>query len=219
MSVRFCVYKELPYFNIDVNYEFGDEILVIEGPSGSGKTTILNCISGIVKPDKGIIKIGDRIVYKSSEGINIETSDRNIGYVFQNYALFPNMNVKKNVFYGLKNKYKHMGKLEKQELEDYAHQVMDNLGVSHLMDKYPTNISGGEKQRVAFARALVTKPSLLLLDEPFSALDQGTKVKVYDEFAKVKEIFKIPTILITHNHLESELFADKLITLKKGLIE
>ena len=101
---------------------------------------------------------------------------------------------------------------------DYADYTMETLGISHLADKRPTHISGGEKQRVALARAMVTKPSLMLLDEPFSALDENTKEKIYEEFMAFKDTLRIPTVLITHNHRETELFADKNITLKEGRI-
>ena len=104
------------------------------------------------------------------------------------------------------------------KLLEYAGYTMDTLGISHLADKNATAISGGEKQRVALARAMVTKPSLLLLDEPFSALDENTKSKIYEEFMDFKESLKIPTILITHNHKETELFADKNITLREGKV-
>ena len=138
--------------------------------------------------------------------------------MFQNYALFPNMTVKQNVLYGLKNKKEYRRRESRKELLEYAAYMMETLGISHLADKSAASISGGEKQRVALARAMVTKPALLLLDEPFSALDENTKCRVYDEFMGFKETLGIPTILITHNHRETELFADKNITLMEGKV-
>ena len=120
--------------------------------------------------------------------------------------------------YGLKNKAEYKDKPLRSELLDFADHTMEILGISHLANKKATAISGGEKQRTALARAMVTKPSLLLLDEPFSALDVNTKERIYEEFSAFKEMLKIPTILITHNHRETELFADKHITLEKGRI-
>ena len=137
---------------------------------------------------------------------------------YQNYALFPHMTVRENVLYGLKNKREYRSRESRRELLEYAEHTMEILGIAHLSEKNSTAISGGEKQRTALARAMVTKPSLLLLDEPFSALDQDTKEKIYEEFGSFKETLKIPTILITHNHRETELFADKHITLKEGRI-
>ncbi|MGN0704774.1 MAG: ATP-binding cassette domain-containing protein, partial [Lentihominibacter sp.] len=133
-------------------------------------------------------------------------------------ALFPNMTVRNNVLYGLKSRRNFRHRQEWKEMLDYAENTMETLGIAHLADKRPTHISGGEKQRVALARAMVTKPSLMLLDEPFSALDENTKEKIYDEFMSFKDMLRIPTVLITHNHREAELFADKIITLKQGRI-
>ena len=141
-----------------------------------------------------------------------------IGYLFQSYALFPNMTVRQNVLYGLKNKKEYRKKASRKEMLEYADYMMETLGISHLANKNSSAISGGEKQRTALARAMVTNPSLLLLDEPFSALYENTKSRIYEEFNEFKETLKIPTILITHNHRETELFADKNITLKEGRI-
>lgn len=218
MGISFDLYKQLDHFALDVSFSMGDEFLVIEGPSGAGKTTILNCLSGIVVPDAGLITLGDDTLFKSGD-INIPVEKRNISYLFQNYALFPHMTVRNNVLYGLKNKTEYKNKALRKDLLDFADHTMEILGISHLAEKNATAISGGEKQRTALARAMVTKPSLLLLDEPFSALDENTKEKIYEEFAAFKETLKIPTILITHNHREAELFADKHITLEKGRIK
>lgn len=218
MSISFKLLKKLNYFSLDVDFSMGNELLVIEGFSGAGKTTILNCLAGIVTPDEGKITIDERVLFSHTDKVNVPAEKRNIGYLFQNYALFPNMTVRENILYGLKNKKEYRKKATKKELLEYADYMMETLGISHLAKKNSTAISGGEKQRVALARAMVTKPSLLLLDEPFSALDENTKGKIYDEFMDFKESLKIPTILITHNHRETQLFADKNIMLKEGRI-
>lgn len=218
MSIAFKLNKKLNYFDLDVEFSMGNELLVIEGASGAGKTTILNCLADIVTPDEGKITIDDRVLFSHTDKVNIPAEKRNIGYLFQNYALFPNMTVKQNVLYGLKNKREYRKKATRKELLEYADHMMETLGIAHLAPKNSTAISGGEKQRVALARAMVTKPSLLLLDEPFSALDENTKGKIYEEFRAFKDSLKIPTILITHNHREAELFADRNITLKEGRI-
>lgn len=225
MGLSFKIIKQLDHFTLDVEYKIDNEFLVIEGPSGAGKTTILNCLSGIVSPNAGRITLGENTLFEKAQeakatkpSINIPAEKRNISYLFQNYALFPHMTVRNNVIYGLKNKAEYKNKTKRAELIEFADYTMEILGISHLAEKNSTAISGGEKQRTALARAMVTKPSLLLLDEPFSALDENTKEKVYEEFAAFKETLKIPTILITHNHKETELFADKHITLKEGRI-
>lgn len=214
----FRIKKKLDYFSVDVEYEFDKGLLVIQGESGAGKTTILNCISGLSIPEEGRISIGEQVVYDSAAGTNITARQRNIGYLLQNYALFPNMTVYQNIIYGIKNKVEYKDKYKKEALLQYADYIMETFGIAHLKKKHPAQISGGEKQRVALSRAIVTKPSLLLLDEPFSALDQQTKEIIYQEFSSFKKNFQIPTILITHNEMESERFADRRILIKEGHI-
>ena len=230
MGLSFKIIKALDHFTLDVEYSLDNELLVIEGPSGAGKTTILNCISGIVTADTGNITLEERILFNNdllkgcdgkpsgSSFVNIPIEKRRIGYLFQNYALFPHMTVKENILYGLKNTSEYKGKAKRSELLSFADHMMESLGIMHLAGKNAQAISGGEKQRTALARAMVTKPELLLLDEPFSALDENTKERIYEEFAAFKETLNIPTILITHDHRETELFADKHITLKEGRI-
>lgn len=225
MGISFDLYKQLDHFDLDIEFSMDDEFLVIEGPSGAGKTTVLNCLSGIVSPDAGRILLGENTLFEKAReskavkpSVNIPVEKRNISYLFQNYALFPHMTVRNNIIYGLKNKAEYKNKATRKELLEYADHTMEILGIAHLANKNAQNISGGEKQRTALARAMVTKPSLLLLDEPFSALDENTKEKIYEEFNEFKSTLKIPAILITHNHRETELFADKHIRLEKGKV-
>ena len=218
MNTYFNITKKLDHFSINIEYEFEKGVLVIQGESGAGKTTILNCISGLQTPESGSIVLGDTHVFDKSKGINIPTRMRNVGYLFQNYALFPNMTVQQNIVYGIKNRIEYKDKEKRQELLSYSEYIMKTFGIEHLRKKYPGNISGGEKQRVALSRAIVTKQKLLLLDEPFSALDQETKNIVYEEFATFKKNFQIPIILITHDVRESELFGDQRIFIKDGKI-
>ena len=218
MNTYFNFRKKLDHFSVSIEYEFEKGVLVIQGESGAGKTTILNCISGLQTPEDGRIVLGDSVVFDSSKRINIPTRLRNLGYLFQSYALFPNMTVQQNIIYGIKNRSEYRDKTKREELISYSEYIMDTFGIDHLKRKYPNSISGGEKQRVALSRAIVTKPKLLLLDEPFSALDQETKKIVYKEFASFKEVFQIPTILITHNSIESEMFADQRILIRDGRI-
>ncbi len=214
----FKIKKKLDHFSVDLEYEFEQGVLVIQGESGAGKTTILNCIAGLSLPEEGRITIGNNLVFDSASGIDLPTRTRNVGYLFQNYALFPNMTVHQNITYGIKNRPEYKEKGSKEELLQYADDVMENFGIAHLKKKHPNQISGGEKQRVALSRAIVTKPGLLLLDEPFSALDQQTKEIVYQEFSFFKANFRIPTILITHDAHESQLFADSRVLIKDGQI-
>jgi len=218
MRMYFRIKKKLDHFDLDLEYEFNHGVLAIQGESGAGKTTILNCISGLTAPDGGRITFGERVIFDSGERINVPARLRNIGYLFQNYALFPNMTVQQNIVYGIKNKPEYGDREKRDELLQYAESVMETFGIAHLKKKHPGRISGGEKQRVALSRAIVTKPSLLLLDEPFSALDHRTKENIYEQFAAFKKNFQIPTILITHDPAESEMFADNRILIKDGVM-
>ena len=216
MSTCFAIKKMLDRFTVDITCSFEKGVLAIQGESGAGKTTVLNCISGLKNPDEGKVIIDDRLVFDGN--INIPVKDRRIGYVFQNYALFPNMTAGKNVLYGIKNLQEYKDRVKRRELLDYAQYIMETFQITHLQKRYPGNISGGEKQRVALARAIVTRPKLLLLDEPCSALDIKTKEAVYEEFASFKKTLGIPAILITHDPRESEMFADQRIFMKDGLV-
>lgn len=198
--------KKLNHFTLDLGFELGKEILVIQGESGSGKTTTLNIISGLMKPDRGYIKLNNSILVDTKNKISEKVQNRKIGYVFQDFALFPNMTVKKNIKFAIKD-------------EKIYTEIINLLKIEHLLNNYPAEISGGEKQRVALARTLVTRPELLLLDEPFSALDSKLKNKLYTEFKSIIENLNIPVILITHNEKEAEILGDRLLYLKNGRIQ
>lgn len=205
------IQKKLEFFELDIKFTVGNGLLAIQGMSGSGKTTILNCISGIKTPDKGNIRLNNRIFFSSNDNINMKIKDRNVGYVFQNYALFPHMTVKENILFGVNKKY--------TDYEKELSYISDMMKIRHLMDKYPSEISGGEKQRVAFARAMIIRPDILLLDEPFSALDEDLKEDIYKDLLNIKKSQNIPIILITHNKNEAKILADKIIYIHNGKIK
>ena len=205
------IQKKLEFFELDIKFTVGNGLLAIQGMSGSGKTTILNCISGIKTADKGHIRLNNRIFFSSNDNINMKIKDRNVGYVFQNYALFPHMTVKENILFGVNKKY--------TDYEKELSYISDMMKIRHLMDKYPSEISGGEKQRVAFARAMIIRPDILLLDEPFSALDEDLKEDIYKDLLNIKKSQNIPIILITHNKNEAKILADKIIYIHNGKIK
>ncbi|ENK1243473.1 ATP-binding cassette domain-containing protein [Clostridium botulinum] len=208
--VELDIVKKLKYFDLQCKLTLGNEVVVLQGTSGSGKTTTLDCIAGIKKPDKGTININDRVVFSSSENIDLPIKDRHIGYLFQNYALFPHMTVEENILFGVKN--------QKDYYINYINYITEIFKIEHLKDRRPNQISGGEKQRVALARALAVKPNVLMLDEPFSALDKDTKEVVYKEFIEYKKNFKISIILVTHNSYEAELLADRTMIIHEGVL-
>lgn len=201
--------KRLFHYELDVNFTVDNEILVLFGPSGSGKTTILHCIAGLTAPDKGNISLGGQTFYDGTMK-TVPTQRRNIGYLFQDYALFPHMTVEKNIHYGVKKKA--------HETDFVIEQLLDVLGIKHLLPKYPHQISGGEKQRVALARALATEPSILLLDEPLSALDKDTRIECQNELIRLHELWKIPFIIVTHDMDEAERLGHRIIFLEQGKI-
>lgn len=205
------IQKQLAHFLLDVSLKVKNEILVLIGPSGSGKTTILNAIAGLEHPDRGVITLNEE-PYFQDHCHPIAPQKRNVGYLFQDYALFPHMTVQKNIAYGLKNNndttaFHRIG------------QLVQVLGIGHLLSKYPHQISGGEKQRVALARALATEPSILLLDEPLSALDRDTRRECQNELLRLHEIWKIPFIIVTHDMEEAEKLGDTLVFLEKGIVQ
>ncbi|MFD1927338.1 ATP-binding cassette domain-containing protein [Sporosarcina siberiensis] len=197
--------KSLPHFELTADFIVEqDEIVALFGPSGSGKTTILNCIAGITKATSGSIQLNNHILFNKRKK-NVPIQQRRIAYLFQDYALFPHMTVWKNIMYGMKN-------------EQFAKKLLTELKIEHLTEQFPNEISGGEKQRVAIARALATEPDLLLLDEPFSALDDATRDTSHDELLRLHKLWKIPIILVTHNHAEAEKLSDRILYINEGII-
>ncbi len=180
---------------------------VILGPSGCGKTTLLRTIAGFYEPDEGEVYIDGKMVN------NKPPHKRNTGLVFQNYALFPHMNVRENIGYGLKFK-----KLAKSESNERIRKVAKTLGIEHLLDRGPSQLSGGEQQRVAVARALVTEPQVLLLDEPLSDLDAKVRVRVRTELKKLQRDLGITAVHVTHDQEEALVIGDSIIVMNKGRI-
>lgn len=199
-----AIQKQLAHFEINVAFTLQNEIAVLFGPSGSGKTTILNCIAGLAKPDQGMITLNEQKLFASPKH-SLPIQQRNIGYLFQDYALFPHMTVWGNIKYAMKD-------------EKFAIELMKELKIDHLITHYPHQISGGEKQRVALARALATEPELLLLDEPFSALDNATREVSHKQLIRLHEKWEIPIILVTHSRSEAEKLADYIIEMNEGKI-
>lgn len=184
------------------------KFLCLLGPSGSGKSTILHSIGGFIKHEGEIILDGKSIK-------NLSPEDRDVSTVFQSFGLFPHMNVLKNVMYGLKFKEKDKSKKEK---EAEAREVLRIVGLNGYEKRYPSELSGGEKQRVALARSLVVRPKILLMDEPLSALDAKLRSEMQFEIRRIQREFNITTIFVTHDQKEAFVMADEIIIINHGEI-
>jgi len=208
------LHKRLRDFDLDAKFQTEDgEILMLVGDNGCGKTTILNMIAGLLCPDSGEISLGGETLFSSDFNVNLSPEDRNVGYVFQNYALFPHMSVYDNVAFGLKAR--------KHSKEEIGRRVEDQLKAAGLWEMRETkviDISGGQKQRTALARALVIKPSLLLLDEPLSALDTRMQVLMRKELKEQILQCGVPSIIVTHNIRDVDALGDRLCFLDSGKI-
>ena len=202
-------------FTLSAQFATSDSALVLFGPSGSGKTLTLKAIAGLLQPDEGYIRINGRTVFDSSAGIDIPTRHRHVGYVFQDYALFPHLTVRDNIAFGLKQLFRILP----LEQGDRVDELMHAFGLTKLANQKPRELSGGQQQRTALARALATSPSLLLLDEPFSALDQPLRIRMRDELARTLEHFGIPMIMVTHDSDEAESFAQSVVVYRNGLVD
>lgn len=212
MGLKISIKKSLREFDLDVEWEAGNELVALFGYSGSGKTMTLKAISGLVNPDSGMVYLNDRALFDSSLNVNIRPMNRNTGYVFQDLALFPHMTVEENISYGLKRR-------ELKDCKSRLRDMIDIFQLNGLEKKLITRLSGGQRQRVAFARALAVKPSMLLLDEPFSALDSMIRLEMRSVLKAVQKTFNIPVILVTHDFPEALELADKMIVYSEGKIQ
>ncbi len=193
--------------NIDFNIEQG-KFITIYGNSGAGKTSILRMIAGLLTPDKGRISVNDKIWLDTAKGIRLTPQQRKIGFVFQDYALFPNMTVVENLTFAL----------DKEQEVKIISELIDIMELGELADKKPATLSGGQQQRVALARALVRKPGVLMLDEPLSSLDIDMRSKLQDYIMKVHRAYNLTTILVSHDIGEMIKMSDYIYRLSNGKI-
>jgi molybdate transport system ATP-binding protein len=183
------------------------ELVALFGPSGAGKTTLLRILAGLMNPDKGTVKFGDTVWFSSKEGININPQNRNIGLMFQDYALFGNMTVEQNLRYAQPVKDNQM-----------VNELLSVFGLSEFRKRKPNGLSGGQKQRVALARALARKPRLLLLDEPLSALDAQMRSVLQNEIIQAHQLLGATTIMVSHDLCEVFRLATHVLSLENGMI-
>ena len=200
-----------PAFLLDVEFSVTDGITVLVGASGSGKTTCLRLIAGVLTPDEGRISVGARTYFDSSRRVNLPIRRRRIGFVFQDYALFPHLTAEQNIAYGVKAG-------DRKTRYDKAREMLSLFHIEHTRRRFPSEMSGGEAQRVALARALASDPAIVLLDEPLSAVDVETRTRLLDEIEDAQRKANIPFIYVTHNEAEAERLGTHRVTLQGGRI-
>jgi molybdate transport system ATP-binding protein len=212
LDIRKRIYSsEQLALDLQISLTLEQGITILVGPSGAGKTTVLRAVAGIVTPDEGKIVVGDRTYFNSVTKENLSVQERHVGYLFQEYALFPHMTAEENVTYAIKGK----GRRERREK---SIELLASLGIEYAANRYPYQLSGGEKQRVAFARALATDPAILLLDEPLSAIDIETRGQMLGQIETLHEQTKIPFLYVTHNHAEAKRLGTHVVLLNEGKV-
>lgn len=209
--LTFHLRKQLRDFEVEVSQTIASETLVLIGHSGCGKSTTLQMLAGLVTPDRGSIELNGRVLFDAERQVEILPESRHIGYVFQNYALFPHLSVVENIAYGLSG-------LSEADIHERIDEALELLGLKKLVDAKPAMLSGGEQQRVALARAIVTRPSLLLLDEPLSALDISTRSRVRSELKELLRTLAIPSIVVTHDFEDARVLGDNIAVMDRGRI-
>lgn len=212
MELYIDIQKRLQGFELDVSFTAAGDILGLLGASGSGKSMTLRCIAGIETPDQGRIVLNGRTLFDSEKGINLSCRKRKLGYLFQNYALFPNMTVEENIGFGIGNK-------KRDERRAIVKEKVKMIKLEGLEKRYPSQLSGGQQQRVALARALAVEPEALLLDEPFSALDDYLRSQMVKQLTEILVNYPGVTLFVTHNMDEVYRVCDKLVVLSMGKME
>lgn len=204
MSIRVDIRKKLGDFSLAISFETDAKRVGILGPSGCGKSMTLKSIAGIERPDAGYISIDDKVLFDSSRKINLKPQKRRVGYMFQNYALFPTMSVTQNIAAG------------RGITADRVREMIDRFRLQGLEDHYPSELSGGQQQRVALARIMAYRPDLILLDEPFSALDDNLKERLQHEMIAMLSDYDGQVILVSHSRDEIYRFSEELLTMQDG---
>ncbi|HEU0175841.1 MAG TPA: ABC transporter ATP-binding protein [Blastocatellia bacterium] len=203
-------------FRLDVNFTAPSGVTILFGPSGSGKTTCLRAVAGIVTPDEGRISLDERLYFDSASGVNLPIQRRRVGFVFQDYVLFPHLTAEQNVAYGIRTAGD--ASQSKAAKRERSHELLSLLGIEYVARQYPRELSGGESQRVALARALASDPAIVLLDEPLSAVDAKTRARLLVEIKATQQRTAIPFLYVTHSVAEVAEIGDQVIVLNMGRV-
>ncbi len=210
MGLFVDIHKKLGKFCLDICFETQQGTLGLLGASGCGKSLTLKCIAGIITPDKGRIVLDDTVLFDSEKGINLPTQLRGTGYLFQNYALFPNMTVAQNITSGIKDKTERVTTLS---------ELLSTFQLESVKSQYPSQLSGGQQQRVALARMLASKPKILMLDEPFSAIDSFLRWQLEQELCQILKSFQGTTLFVSHSRDEVYRVCDSMAVISNGRID
>jgi molybdate transport system ATP-binding protein len=210
MSLEVRIAHPMPQFSLEVEFKTSDGITTLFGPSGAGKTTVINIVAGLLRAEKSFIRVGDQVLTDTDTGIALPPNKRRIGYVFQDARLFPHLNVRRNLVYGRwANGAPRSGPM-------FDH-IVDLLGISPLLLRMPRDLSGGERQRVAIGRALLSRPQLLLLDEPLAALDETRKNEILPYLERLRDDLGLPMLHVSHAVNEVARLAQSVVVMENGL--
>src|SRR5579863_10658224 len=198
-------------FALDLEFQAGAGVTVLFGPSGAGKTLVLDSIAGFVQPDEGRILLEDDILFDGAARVNLAPQKRHCGYVFQNYALFPNMTLRENIEFAAERR-------PRLERHRRVNEMLEKFRLAEAAGRRPHEVSGGQRQRCSIARALIGEPKLLLLDEPATGLDAPLRAELYDALRRVKEDFRTPMLLVTHDLAECFELAEEMLIVHQGRI-
>ena len=202
-------------FCLDVQWRSSSLRNVIIGPSGSGKSQLLKAIAGLAAPDKGQVRLGADVLFDSQAGIDLKPQARALAYLFQDYALFPHLNVRQNIGFALARGWRNPPAHAQQATVDHWLGIFQLTAVAQ---QFPGELSGGQRQRVALARALVAEPRALLLDEPFAALDPALRIRMRGELDALQRRLQVPMVLITHDPEDARIFGDQVLQLEGGAV-
>lgn len=202
-------------FKLHARFESGSQRVVVYGSSGAGKSQMMKAVAGLMTPDSGRIELAGRCLFDSSTGVNVPVQQRKVAYLFQDYALFPHLNVRQNIGFGLQRGWRNP--LSRADSEAIRYWV-DAFELEHVAHQYPHELSGGQRQRVALARALAPQPDALLLDEPFAALDPGLRERMREELGALQRRLAIPMLMITHDPEDVRAFGEHVLRMENGSI-